>query len=73
MAKAERTPSWAGREKIEQFYSDAREFKEALGGEFHVDHAIPLRGKKVSGLHVHTNLQILPGAENVKKSNIFHV
>ncbi len=72
-ALLQRTPSWADLPQIEQFYSDAREFREALGQEFHVDHDIPLRGKKVSGLHVQTNLQILLGEENVRKNNRYIV
>ena len=71
--KSCRTPVWADIQTIEQFYSDAREFKEALGHSFEIDHVIPLRGRRVSGLHVHTNLQILPKQANAKKHNCFEV
>jgi len=34
---------------------------------------VPLQGKRVSGLHVHENLQILPRVENMRKHNHFEV
>lgn len=37
------------------------------------DHDIPLQGKRVSGLHVANNLQILTGSENSRKRNHFEV
>ena len=54
-------------ERIKAIYREAA----AREGEWHVDHIIPLRGKLVCGLHVPDNLQILPGAENRRKSNAY--
>jgi hypothetical protein len=67
--KLQRTPKWVDLEKVEDFYAQAQAAREFFGGEWHVDHFVPLRGKRVSGLHVEDNLQVLPGIENLKKSN----
>lgn len=61
----QRTPAWADLSKIKEIYREARE------SGLSVDHIIPLRGKIVSGLHVHNNLQILPGSVNSSKGNTF--
>ena len=71
--KLQRTPSWVDLKKIEQFYEEAHRLTVALDTPYHVDHVIPLRGKRVSGLHVHTNLQVLPGEENLRKHNHFSI
>lgn len=66
IAESRQTPKWANREKIREIYVNRP-------SDCHVDHIIPLRGKLVSGLHIETNLQYLPIAENMKKHNTFHV
>lgn len=57
-----RVPAWSERELILEFYRNCPE-------GYHVDHAIPLQGKTVSGLHVLNNLQYLPAQENLCKGN----
>lgn len=72
-ALSQRIPPWADLEKIVKVYEEARSMTMLMDEPWHVDHVIPLRGRKVSGLHVHGNLQLLPGIENVKKRNNFEV
>jgi 5-methylcytosine-specific restriction endonuclease McrA len=43
----------------------------ATGINWHVDHIIPIRGETVSGLHIWSNLQVIPEIENLRKSNAF--
>lgn len=64
-----RTPGWANIKEINEIYKKSSE----LGKDFHVDHIIPLRGKFVSGLHVHTNLEIKHRLGNLKKGNLFEI
>ena len=62
---------YINKEAIEKIYSDRLRIQKELGEVMHVDHIVPLRGKKVSGLHVWYNLQILSGKENDRKGNKF--
>ena len=69
LARLQRTPKWADMSLIAPFYAEARRLTELTGIQFHVDHIIPLQGELVSGLHVASNLQLLPAHENLSKSN----
>lgn len=67
--KRQATPAWADRSLMADIYELARIYTVALGRPFHVDHVVPLRSSLVCGLHAHTNLQVLPGSENIAKGN----
>jgi len=71
--KLNRTPLWlsdADLFEIECIYIYAKSLNN-IGLNYHVDHVIPLRGKTVSGLHIGSNLQVIPAMENLTKSNNF--
>ncbi len=70
--KLQATPPWLNdthRQEIEAVHQQAKTLELESGMPYHVDHIIPLRGKKVCGLHVPWNLQALPAIVNLKKSN----
>lgn len=66
---AQRLPAWADDAAIRTIYREAARLTKATGVEHHVDHDIPLRGRKVSGLHVHNNLKVVTADVNLKKGN----
>lgn len=67
--KIQRTPAWADLEAIRRVYEAASELTRTTGVLHHVDHVLPLNGKKVSGLHVAQNLRAIPATDNMKKRN----
>lgn len=72
----QRTPKWLDNDDlwlIEEVYDLAQLRSEAFGFEWHVDHVIPLQGKRVSGLHDISNLQVITGSENCKKHTRFTI
>lgn len=71
-AKLQRTPPWADHEKIIAIYDEAATMR-ALGIDVHVDHIVPLRGRLVSGLHVHYNLRVILAEDNLTKRNKFTI
>ena len=74
LAKINRTPKWLTTDDqwmIEQAYELAALRTKLFGFSWHVDHVLPLQGKLVSGLHTPYNLQVIPGADNVRKANKF--
>ena len=70
-SKLQRTPPWADHDKINEWYELAAVATKVSGVPHEVDHIIPLRGKDVSGLHIHTNMQVLTEEANRKKRNTF--
>lgn len=72
--KLQATPAWSDFCSIEDIYDCKQELQSMMQEflpkcEFHVDHAIPLQGENVCGLHVWWNLQILPSQINLAKGN----
>ncbi len=71
-ARHKRVPTWLSVDDlwlIEQAYDLAALRTKMFGFSWHVDHVLPLNGKRVSGLHVPTNLQVIPWVENLRKGN----
>ena len=73
-SQLQRTPTWDPQAKsIIAKYQLAAMLTKVSGVLYHVDHIIPLQGRKVSGLHVFSNLRVILGSDNVKKSNKYPI
>ena len=66
-------PAWADKDKIYEFYKEARRLTKETGILHQVDHIIPSTNRLVCGLHNEFNLQILTKSENCSKSNKFEL
>ena len=74
--KTQATPSWLTEDDhwmLAEAYDLARLRTKVVGIKFEVDHIVPLRGRKVRGMHVPWNLQVVPHKTNRTKSNKFEV
>jgi hypothetical protein len=75
-SKLKRTPEWLtdfDKLHMECLYQVAAMRTRESGQEWHVDHILPLQGKTVSGLHVPSNLRVIPAVENLRKYNTYGV
>lgn len=71
-AERSRVPGWSGefdRFVIQEARILARARGAATGVDWHVDHMVPLFSRKASGLHCGWNVQVIPGALNVRKNS----
>ena len=69
--KLNATPGWANKEKIFAIYAESRRITAETGIPHEVDHIIPLKGDGVVGLHVESNLRVIPRSENRRTGKKF--
>ena len=73
--KLQRTPKWVDAEElwlIAEVYDLAERRNKVTNIKWHVDHIVPLQGRLVSGLHVTSNLQVIPAKLNLSKGNRYN-
>ena len=57
------------KQEIQSIYEESKRLTEETGVPHEVDHIVPLKGKRVSGLHVPWNLKPTPKEVNRAKRN----
>lgn len=70
--KVKATPKWFDELDdllVKEAFSLARQRVKETGIDWHVDHLVPLKSKKVCGLHCADNIQVIPALFNLKKNN----
>lgn len=63
------SPAWANKFFIGEIYDMAQRRTKATGFRWEVDHYYPLNSKWVCGLHIETNLRVIPASINLSKGN----
>jgi hypothetical protein len=67
--QARATPEWADRAAIDDIYALAELMTRLLRRRYEVHHRVPLSSKRVCGLHVPANLEVITARENKAISN----
>lgn len=70
--KKEAIPSWFSdfdKFVMQEAYDLAKTREDQTGVKWHVDHIYPLSSDVVCGLHLATNIQVIPARVNLVKSN----
>ena len=62
------TPRWADFQRIAELIAERDKASKETGVPHHVDHIFPLAGRWVCGLHVHTNMRVIPAEDNLRKN-----
>lgn len=66
------TPRWADHAGIRRMFEECIRLSDQMGLDFEVDHVIPIRNRKVCGLHIPENLQVVSHSLNTIKANKFN-
>lgn|SRR6266478_975641 len=61
--------NWADKFIVEEMYDLASQRSKVMGFAWQVDHIVPLKSRFVCGLHVESNLRVIPAIENFRKGN----